>query len=346
MNINLIEALEQLEEEKKIPKLEVIDALEKALKVAYKKAFGEEENVEIKIDTLTGEIEIYKLYEVVETEGEFFDEGSQIALELARKGEHLIKPGDIYKKKVNVKKFNRIAAQIAKQVLIQKIRELEKDSLFNQYKEMVGKVVTGEVMRQVNGGFEIRVGKMDIILPSDRIVPGETFKHGQLVKIYVEQVEKSSRGTFLKVDRNSVHFVEQLMKNEVPELASGIMEIKMIAREAGVRTKMALVSYNPQVDPIGACIGENGVRISSVVRELNGEKVDVFEWSFDIATVIKNSLAPASVIEVEILDEENKISRIWVPPTQLSLAIGKGGQNARLAAKLTGWKIDIKPILE
>jgi len=346
MNINLIEALEQLEEEKKIPKFEVIDALEKALKVAYKKAFGDEENVEIKIDNLTGEIEIYKLYDVVESAEEVEDDKVQIPYDVARKSEHLIKPGDTFRKKVNVKKFNRIAAQIAKQVLIQKIRELEKDSLFNQYREMVGTVVTAEVMREVSGGYEVRVGKMDIILPNDRMVPGESFSHGQLVKIYVEQVEKNSRGTYLRVDRNSVHFVEQLMKNEVPELATGIMEIKAIAREAGVRTKMALVSHNPQVDPIGACIGENGVRISSVVRELNGEKVDVFEWSFDISTVIKNSLAPASVIEVEILDEENKISRIWVPPTQLSLAIGKGGQNARLAAKLTGWKIDIKPILE
>jgi len=346
VNINLIEALEQLEDEKGIPKLEVLEALERALKVSYKKTFGTEENVEIRIDPLSGEIGIFRLFEVMAPEQEITDPQNQIPLDEARKMEHLIAEGDVLRQKINVKKFNRIAAQIAKQVLIQKIRELEKESLFHQYKEMMGKVVSAEVMREAREGYEIRVGKVETMLLQENTIPGEKFRHGDLIKVFVENVEKRIRGASLKVNRTSPEFVIGLLKNEVPELENQVMEIKAIAREPGVRTKIALQSHNPQVDPVGSCIGENGGRISSVVREIRGEKVDVFEWSEDLKTLIKNALAPASVIDVDIVDEQNHVTRIWVPPTQLSLAIGKGGQNARLAARLTGWKIDIKPILE
>ncbi|HNW47586.1 MAG TPA: transcription termination factor NusA [Thermotogota bacterium] len=345
MNIQLINALEQLREDRGISKEEVIDALEKSLKVAYKKSFGEEENVEVKIDPRNGEITVFRVFEVVKEESEVTDI-NKIQVDEARKIEHLIAPGDILRQRVNVKKFNRIAAQTAKQVLIQKIRELEKESLFAQYKDMNGKIVTAEVIRETRDGYELRVGKLDTTIPFDRLLPNDRYRNGDLMKVLVESIDRRSRAAAIKVDRVSPQFVQQLLTLEVPELENGILQIKAIAREAGVRTKIALVSEHPQVDPIGASIGESGGRIASVVRELKGEKIDVFYWSDDPKELIKNALAPADVLEVEIVDPDNRISRVWVPPTQLSLAIGKGGQNARLAAKLTGWKVDIKPLLE
>ena len=345
MNIQLINALEQLREDRGISKEEVIDALEKSLKVAYKKSFGEEENVEVKIDPRNGEITVFRVFEVVKEESEVTDI-NKIQVDEARKIEHLIAPGDILRQRVNVKKFNRIAAQTAKQVLIQKIRELEKESLFAQYKDMNGKIVTAEVIRETRDGYELRVGKLDTTIPFDRLLPNDRYRNGDLMKVLVESIDRRSRAAAIKVDRVSPQFVQQLLTLEVPELENGILQIKAIAREAGVRTKIALVSEHPQVDPIGASIGESGGRIASVVRELKGEKIDVFYWSDDPKELIKNALAPADVLEVEIVDPGNRISRVWVPPKQRSLAIGKGGQNARLAAKLTGWKVDIKPLLE
>ncbi len=345
MNIQLINALEQLREDRGISKEEVIDALEKSLKVAYKKSFGEEENVEVKIDPRNGEITVFRVFEVVKEESEVTDI-NKIQVDEARKIEHLIAPGDILGQRVNVKKFNRIAAQTAKQVLIQKIRELEKESLFAQYKDMNGRIVTAEVIRETRDGYELRVGKLDTTIPFDRLLPNDRYRNGDLMKVLVESIDRRSRAAAIKVDRVSPQFVQQLLTLEVPELENGILQIKAIAREAGVRTKIALVSEHPQVDPIGASIGESGGRIASVVRELKGEKIDVFYWSDDPKELIKNALAPADVLEVEIVDPDNRISRVWVPPTQLSLAIGKGGHNARLAAKLTGWKVDIKPLLE
>lgn len=346
MNINLIEALEQLEEEKGMKKDEVIEALERALKVSYKKAFKEEEHVDITVDKLTGEIAIFRQYFVVEKPEEVEDDTYQIDIKSARSIKHNAKIGEEISQKINVKKFNRIAAQTAKQVLIQKLRELEKDSLFNQYKDMVDHLASAEIMRPLSNGYEIRIGKVETVITTDRLIPNETFANGKIIKVYVEAVEKSPRGAYMRVNRTSREFLKVLLFHEVPELANGVMEIVAMSREPGIRSKIALRSLNHQVDPVGACIGENGSRIGNIVRELNGEKVDAFEWSDDIEILIRNSLAPAEVIEVEVIDVENHISRIWVPPTQLSLAIGKGGQNARLAARLTGWKIDIKPILE
>jgi len=325
MNIQLINALEQLREDRGISKEEVIDALEKSLKVAYKKSFGEEENVEVKIDPRNGEITVFRVFEVVKEESEVTDI-NKIQVDEARKIEHLIAPGDILRQRVNVKKFNRIAAQTAKQVLIQKIRELEKESLFAQYKDMNGKIVTAEVIRETRDGYELRVGKLDTTIPFDRLLPNDRYRNGDLMKVLVESIDRRSRAAAIKVDRVSPQFVQQLLTLEVPELENGILQIKAIAREAGVRTKIALVSEHPQVDPIGASIGESGGRIASVVRELKGEKIDVFYWSDDPKELIKNALAPADVLEVEIVDPDNRISRVWVPPTQLSLAIGKGGQ--------------------
>lgn len=342
MNIGLLEALDQLEEEKGISKEEVIPILEKALVSAYRKNFGNSKNVEVVIDRNTGNIRVYQLLEVVE---EVEDPATQISLEEAKKIDPLAEVGSIVKKELNVKNFGRIAAQTAKQVLIQRIRELEKEKQFEKYSELKGTVTTAEVIRVTSEWADIRIGKLETRLPKKEWIPGEEIKAGDLVKVYIIDVVKTTKGPKILVSRRVPEFVIGLMKLEIPEVENGIVEIKAIAREPGVRTKVAVSSNDPNVDPIGACIGEGGSRIAAILKELKGEKLDVLKWSDDPKQLIANALAPATVIEVEILDKENKAARVLVPPTQLSLAIGKGGQNARLAAKLTGWKIDIKPIM-
>lgn len=342
MNIGLLEALDQLEEEKGISKEEVIPILEKALVSAYKKNFGSSKNVEIVIDRNTGNIKIYQLLEVVE---DVTDPATQISLDEAKKVDPTAEIGKVVKRELSVKNFGRIAAQTAKQVLIQRIRELEKEKQFEKYSELKGTVTTAEVLRITPEWADIRIGKLETRLPKKDWIPGEEIKQGELIKVYIMDVVKTTKGPKILVSRKVPEFVIGLMKLEIPEIENGVVEVKAIAREPGVRTKVAVLSRNPNVDPIGACIGEGGSRIAAILRELKGEKLDVLRWSDDPRQLITNALAPASVIEVEILDAENKAARVLVPPTQLSLAIGKGGQNARLAAKLTGWKIDIKPIM-
>jgi len=342
MNIGLLEALDQLEEEKGISKEEVIPILEKALVSAYKKNFGSSKNVEIVIDRNTGNIKIYQLLEVVE---DVTDPATQISLDEAKKVDPTAEIGKVVKRELSVKNFGRIAAQTAKQVLIQRIRELEKEKQFEKYSDLKGTVTTAEVLRVTPEWADIRIGKLETRLPKKDWIPGEEIKQGELIKVYIMDVVKTTKGPKILVSRKVPEFVIGLMRLEIPEIENNVVEIKAIAREPGVRTKVAVLSRNPNVDPIGACIGEGGSRIAAILRELKGEKLDVLKWSDDPRQLITNALAPASVIEVEILDAENKAARVLVPPTQLSLAIGKGGQNARLAAKLTGWKIDIKPIM-
>ncbi len=342
MNIGLLEALDQLEEEKGISKEEVIPILEKALVSAYKKNFGSSKNVEIVIDRNTGNIKIYQLLEVVE---DVTDPATQISLDEAKKVDPTAEIGKVVKRELSVKNFGRIAAQTAKQVLIQRIRELEKEKQFEKYSDLKGTVTTAEVLRITPEWADIRIGKLETRLPKKDWIPGEEIKQGELIKVYIMDVVKTTKGPKILVSRKVPEFVIGLMRLEIPEIENNVVEIKAIAREPGVRTKVAVLSHNPNVDPIGACIGEGGSRIAAILRELKGEKLDVLKWSDDPRQLITNALAPASVIEVEILDAENKAARVLVPPTQLSLAIGKGGQNARLAAKLTGWKIDIKPIM-
>ncbi len=342
MNINLLEALDQLEQEKGIAKDEVISILEKALVSAYKKNFGSAKNVEVKIDPMTGDIQLFQVFEVVEN---VTDELTQISLDEARKLNSSVQIGEKVLKKLSVKNFGRIAAQTAKQVLIQRIRELEKEKQYEYYSQLAGSITTAEVLRVAPEFADLRIGKLETRLPKKEWIGDERMKSGDLIKVYVQDVAKDKKGAKLIVSRACPEFVVGLLKLEVPEVESGVVKVVSIAREPGIRTKVAVVSTNPQVDPVGACIGEGGSRIASVLRELKGEKVDIFKWSDDPRQLIANALAPASVVNVEILDNEKKAARVLVPPTQLSLAIGKGGQNARLAAKLTGWKIDIKPIL-
>lgn len=342
MNLDFLKALEQLEEEKGVKVDEIIPVIEKALISAYKKDFGGEKNVEIIINRQTGEIEAYQLLEVVENVEK---PNLQISLEEALKINSSAKIGDIVKKRLNIKKFGRIAAQTAKQVLIQKIREIEKEKQFEKYSELAGKITTAEVVRVTKDWADIRIGKLETRLPKKEWIPGEEIQPASLIKVYVKDVKKDKKGPKILVTRINEEFIKGLLELEVPEIESKVVEVVKIVREPGIRTKVAVKSNNPKVDPVGACIGEEGIRIAAILKELNGEKIDIIKWSDDPKELIASALQPANVIEVEILDYENKASRVIVSPNQLSLAIGKGGQNARLAAKLTGWKIDIKPIM-
>lgn len=337
----LLEALRELEREKGISVEESIDILEKALMSAYKNKTGER-NVEIVINKLSGEIEAYQMLEVVDN---VENESLQISLEDALK----IKPdaniGDIIKKKMNVKKLGRFAVQVAKQVLIQKIREIEKEKQYERYSDLVKRVVTAEVLRVTPEFLDIRIGKLETHLPNKEWIPGETFEQSDLIKVYVRDVKRDKKGPKIIVSRIDPEFVLGLLELEVPEIENGIIEVVKVVREPGIRTKMAVVSHDPKIDPVGSCIGHEGSRIASVLKELRVEKLDVIKWSDDPKELIANALLPASVVDVEILDYEARASRVLVSPNQLSLAIGKAGQNARLAAKLTGWKIDIKPVM-
>ncbi|HOV54335.1 MAG TPA: transcription termination factor NusA [Fervidobacterium sp.] len=337
----LLEALRELEREKGISVEESIDILEKALMSAYKNKTGER-NVEIVINKLSGEIEAYQMLEVVDN---VENESLQISLEDALK----IKPdasiGDIIKKKMNIKKLGRFAVQVAKQVLIQKIREIEKEKQYERYSDLVKRVVTAEVLRVTPEFLDIRIGKLETHLPNKEWIPGETFEQSDLIKVYVRDVKRDKKGPKIIVSRIDPEFVLGLLELEVPEIENGIIEVVKVVREPGIRTKMAVVSHDPKIDPVGSCIGHEGSRIASVLKELRGEKLDVIKWSDDPKELIANALLPASVVDVEILDYEARASRVLVSPNQLSLAIGKAGQNARLAAKLTGWKIDIKPVM-
>jgi len=342
MNLNLLEALDQLQDEKNIEKEEVIDILEKALQSAYKKNFASESDVDVRIDRLTGDIEVFEKLLVVEAVG---NPSLEVKLEEALKLDSSAEIGSTVERKLNIKKFKRIAAQTARQVLIQKIREKEKENLFDKYVDMKGTVTTSEVLRVTDEWIDLRIGKLETRIPTKELIPGEQPRLNSLMKVYVVDVTKSVRGPRLLVTRRTPDFVIELLKLQVPEIASGDVTVKAIAREEGIRTKVAVFSQNTKVDPVGACIGESGTRIAEVLREIKPEKVDILRWSDNPAEFVGNSIAPASALEVKVANIENHEATVFVSPTQLSLAIGKGGQNARLAAKLTGWKIDIKPIM-
>lgn len=342
MNLNLLEALDQLQDEKNIEKEEVIDILEKALQSAYKKNFASESDVDVRIDRLTGDIEVFEKLLVVEA---VENPSLEVKLEEALKLDSSAEIGSTVERKLNIKKFKRIAAQTARQVLIQKIREKEKENLFDKYVDMKGTVTTSEVLRVTDEWIDLRIGKLETRIPTKELIPGEQPRLNSLMKVYVVDVTKSVRGPRLLVTRRTPDFVIELLKLQVPEIASGDVTVKAIAREEGIRTKVAVFSQNTKVDPVGACIGESGTRIAEVLREIKPEKVDILRWSDNPAELVGNSIAPASALEVKVANIENREATVFVSPTQLSLAIGKGGQNARLAAKLTGWKIDIKPIM-
>ncbi|MCB1224036.1 MAG: transcription termination factor NusA, partial [Mesotoga sp.] len=295
MNLNLLEALDQLQDEKNIEKEEVIDILEKALQSAYKKNFASESDVDVRIDRLTGDIEVFEKLLVVEA---VENPSLEVKLEEALKLDSSAEIGSTVERKLNIKKFKRIAAQTARQVLIQKIREKEKENLFDKYVDMKGTVTTSEVLRVTDEWIDLRIGKLETRIPTKELIPGEQPRLNSLMKVYVVDVTKSVRGPRLLVTRRTPDFVIELLKLQVPEIASGDVTVKAIAREEGIRTKVAVFSQNTKVDPVGACIGESGTRIAEVLREIKPEKVDILRWSDNPAEFVGNSIAPASALEV------------------------------------------------
>ena len=338
MNKELMGALDELEREKNISKETLLDAIEQSLIQAYKNHFGKADNVHVTINRETGDFSVYADRRVVEYVEEPAEE---VSLVEAQKQNTNAEVGDILKVPVHSDKFGRIATQNAKNVILQKIREEERKVLFDQYHGNEKEVVTGIVQRVVGHNVSVNLGKADAILAENEQVKGETFKPTERIKVYILEVKDTPKGPRILVSRTHPGLVKRLFESEVAEVKDGTVEIKSIAREAGSRTKLAVWSNDPDVDPVGACVGVNGARVSAIVNELRGEKIDIINWDENPAILIENALSPAKVIAV-MADPDEKTALVVVPDYQLSLAIGKEGQNARLAARLTGFKIDIK----
>ena len=331
-------ALDELEREKNISKETLLDAIEQSLIQAYKNHFGKADNVHVTINRETGDFSVYADRRVVEF---VEDPAEEVSLVEAQKQNTNAEVGDILKVPVHSDKFGRIATQNAKNVILQKIREEERKVLFDQYHGNEKEVVTGIVQRVVGHNVSVNLGKADAILAENEQVKGETFKPTERIKVYILEVKDTPKGPRILVSRTHPGLVKRLFESEVAEVKDGTVEIKSIAREAGSRTKLAVWSNDPDVDPVGACVGVNGARVSAIVNELRGEKIDIINWDENPAILIENALSPAKVIAV-MADPDEKTSLVVVPDYELSLAIGKEGQNARLAARLTGFKIDIK----
>ena len=338
MNAEFIEALNALEKERGIKKSVLISAFESALIVAYKRNYNSTGNVRAEVDGDTGEYHIYASKTVVKT---VENPSVEISLDRAKKVNPLYELGDVLEEEAFTKDFGRIAAQTAKQVMVQRIREAERGNIYEEYVEKENEILTAIVQRVEKGNAYVELGKTDGILTANEMIPGETYENNERIKVYVLEVRKENKGPQVVVSRTHPGLVKRLFELEVPEIMSGTVQIKSIAREAGFRTKVSVFSTDPQVDAVGACVGPRGARVERIVNELHNEKIDIIEYDSDSAIYIAKALSPAKVLMVYV-NEEEKAARVIVPDSQLSLAIGKEGQNARLAAKLTGWKIDIK----
>ena len=341
MNKELMEALDILEKEKEISKETLFEAIENSLLTACKNHFGKADNITVSVNRETCDFKVIASKEVVATAEEVEDDVLQIALEDAVKYSKKAKVGETINIEIKSKEFGRIATQNAKNVILQKIREEERSVIYNQYYEKEKDVVTGIVQRYIGKNISIDLGKADALLNENEQVKTEHFKPTDRIKVYIVEVKNTTKGARILVSRTHPELVKRLFEAEVAEIADGTVEIKAIAREAGSRTKMAVWSDNPNVDPVGACVGMNGSRVNSIVDELRGEKIDIINWDENPGNLIQNALSPAKIVAV-FADPEEKTAKVVVPDYQLSLAIGKEGQNARLAARLTGYKIDIK----
>ena len=338
MSAELIHALEQIEKERGINKEVLIEAIEVALVTAYRRNFGSATNVEVYIDRLTGDVRVFALKKIVD---EVNDPSTEISLEQANQFDPEFAVGDVVEVEVTPRKFGRIAAQTAKQVVVQRIREAERELVFEEFSSKEDDIVTGVISRFDRRNVIVDLGRVEAILPPSEQIIGEKYNIHDRIKAYVINVKKTNKSTQIFISRTHPGLVKRLLELEVPEIHDGTVEIKNITREAGSRSKIAIYSKNENVDPVGACVGQKGSRIRAIVDELKGEMIDVIKWSSNPEEYIASSLSPAKVVRVDT-DEEQKVARVIVPDFQLSLAIGKEGQNARLAAKLTGWKIDIK----
>ena len=339
MDKEFFEALEELSVEKGISKEYLLDAIETALLTAYKKNFNSQENVKIEIDEEKGFVKVYSLKEVVT---EVMDPAIEISKTDAKKYDKKVKVGDIVEVEITPKDFGRISAQTAKNVIVQKIREAEREIVFTEYSDRQGEIVSGIIQRVEKNIIIVDLGRIEGIMTINEQVPGEEYHVNDKIKAYVLEIQKNHKGVpQMFISRTHPNFVRRLFELEIPEIYEGLIEIKNIVREAGSRTKIAVYSKDMNIDPVGSCVGPRGIRIQNILNELRDEKVDVVEWSEDPVQYIASALSPATVLAVDIRADEMS-SKVVVPDNQLSLAIGKDGQNARIAAKLTGWKIDIK----
>ena len=341
MNKELMEALDILEKEKEISKETLFEAIENSLLTACKNHFGKADNVHVEIDRETCDFLVYAEKEVVASEEEVEDKCVQISLDDAKELSARAAVGDMLNVEIKSKEFGRIATQNAKNVILQKIREEERSVIYNQYYEKEKDVVTGVVQRYLGKNISINLGKADAMLSESEQVKGETFRPTERIKVYILEVKNTPKGPRINVSRTHPELVKRLFESEVTEIKDGTVEIRSIAREAGSRTKIAVWSNNPNVDSVGACVGMNGARVNAIVDELRGEKIDIVNWDDNPGNLIQNALSPAKIVAV-FADPDEKTAKVVVPDYQLSLAIGKEGQNARLAARLTGYKIDIK----
>ena len=338
-NKELILALEELEKEKGIKKEYLLEAIETALVTAYKRNFDSLENVRVEMDHQTGATHVYAIKEVMEKAN---DEDTEISLKEAQKINPDLKEGDTVETEIVPRDFGRIAAQTAKQVIIQKLREVEREIVYNEFNERKGEIVSGLIQKADHNIVVMDLGKLEGVMPLKEQIPTEHYKVNDKIKGYVLDVEKGAKGApQVIVSRSHPDFVRKLLEFEIPEIYEGVIEIKSVSRDPGYRSKVAIYSPDQNIDPVGSCVGQKGVRIQNVINELNGEKIDVIEWNEDPSIYIASALLPAKILAVDIKEEE-KFAQVVVPDDQLSLAIGKSGQNARLAARLTNWKIDIK----
>ncbi|MFC7363785.1 MULTISPECIES: transcription termination factor NusA [Bhargavaea] len=338
MSSDLLEALNALEQQKGISRDVLVEAIETALVTAYRRNFNQAQNVRVDLNMDAGTMKVYSRKDVVE---EVEDDRLQVSLEEARKVNPLYEIGDVLEEEVTPRNFGRIAAQTAKQVVTQRVREAERGMIYDEYVDRQDDIVNGVVERLDPRNIYVSLGKVEAVLPQNEQIPSETYRPHDRIKVYITKVERASRGPQVFVSRTHPGLLRRLFEMEVPEIYDGIVEIKSIAREAGDRSKISVYAHDEDVDPVGSCVGARGNRVQTIVDELSGEKIDIVEWSENPEIFVANALSPAKVLDV-LVNEEDKSTTVVVPDYQLSLAIGKRGQNARLAAKLTGWKIDIK----
>ena len=338
MNADFILAIQELGKEKGIEPELLFQAVEEALVTAYKKNFGATQNVRVDMNKQSGEIHVYAQRTVVEGEAA---EANEISLADAREIDARYEVDDIVEIEVTPKNFGRIAAQNAKQVVVQRIREAERGMVYERFQSREQDIVTGIIQRMEKGNVYIDLGKVEAVLTVNEQIPGEIYQYHERMKTYIIEVKRTNKGPQIMVSRTHPGLLKRLFELEVPEIHDGVVEIKSVAREPGMRSKISVYTQDENIDPVGACVGHKGMRVQTIVNELRGEKIDIVKYSEDPAQYVANALSPAKVVSTEVNMDE-KICRVVVPDYQLSLAIGKEGQNARLAAKLTGWKIDIK----
>jgi len=337
MTSDLKRMIDQVSREKGLDSEILIRALEEAVKTAAKKKLGPDKDIEVSFNPELGEVEVFEFKEVVD---KVTDEGLQVSLEEARKLDPECEIGDSLGMKMETSTFGRIAAQSAKQVIMQRLKEAERDIVYDDFKDRKGEIINGIVQRFDRGSIIVNLGRTEAELPPREQIPRESYRQGDRIRAYILDVKQYSRGPQIILSRTHPNFLSALFENEVPEISEGIVKIMQVAREPGSRSKIAVYSKDPDVDPVGACVGMKGSRVQAVVQELRGEKIDIVTWDPDPAKFICNALAPAEIIRV-IVDEENHSIEVVVPDDQLSLAIGKGGQNVRLASRLTGWALDV-----